>query len=196
LLLDPDNRGGKPVTQTEFREAILKASRLNRVDNVRELVERGAELNAIDDYGATILHAQFRDVPYLPVVRELLRLGANVDARAGNGKTALMMAVEQVRPDIVQELIARGASVNIADEDGKTAVMYAAMTGRLDCIPILVAGGADLSLRDRRGESAMDLVEGRNADRVRKLLLALIAGEESEYRDTEVIISRDPAPEF
>jgi ankyrin repeat protein len=123
-------------------------------------------------------------------------LGANVDARAGNGKTALMMAVEQVRPDIVQELIARGASVNIADEDGKTAVMYAAMTGRLDCIPILVAGGADLSLRDRRGESAMDLVEGRNADRVRKLLLALIAGEESEYRDTEVIISRDPAPEF
>ena len=60
------------------------------------------------------------------VVEQLLAKGANVNARAARGQTALMWAVAQKHPDVVKVLLAHGADVHARSDslepgDGRAA---------------------------------------------------------------------------
>ena len=52
------------------------------------------------------------------IVEQLLAKGANVNARAARGQTALMWAVAQKHPDVVKVLLAHGADVHARSETG------------------------------------------------------------------------------
>jgi heme-degrading monooxygenase HmoA len=92
---------------------------------VGELLNRGAEVNALDRYGQTGLmlaaHAGHRDV-----VETLLARGAELDVTAKFGLSALMLAVVAGHPEIASLLARAGADRSLrgsgAEEyDGKTA---------------------------------------------------------------------------
>ena len=53
-------------------------------------------------------------------VRELLRKGADVNARDKDGNTPLHKAVDRGFADVVKLLLERGADPNIRDRDGRT----------------------------------------------------------------------------
>src|SRR5208283_3661627 len=92
---------------------------------------------------------------HLGVVQVLLAKGADVNAKMGNGRTALMVASSNAfdwiyhlehldqRLDVVQALLAKGADVNAKDNDGATALMLASSSGLLDVVQALLAKGAD-----------------------------------------------------
>ena len=92
-----------------------------------ELVKRGADANSTDDHGRTLLHlcvGKLRDcaeleAQRLQIISELVQLGANLDARMDDGKTALQIATEngQNSKGTVCRLIMRGANcVNTVDK--------------------------------------------------------------------------------
>ena len=56
-------------------------------------------------------------------VQALLAKGADVNAKAYNGYTALMSAAWGGHTDIVQALLAKGADVNAKQKNGSTALM-------------------------------------------------------------------------
>lgn len=60
------------------------------------------------------------------IVRFLLQHGANPNARAENGGTALMDAAQTDQPEIIEALLNRGALINVQDHYGETAVFKAA----------------------------------------------------------------------
>jgi ankyrin repeat protein len=62
---------------------------------------------------------------HLDVVQALLAKGAEVNAKANNGGTALMLASLAGHPDVVQALLAQGADVNAKTSGGVTALMAA-----------------------------------------------------------------------
>ena len=101
--------------------------------------------------------------------------GVDVNARYGNGLTALMWASgfsegAGVRDaeSVVALLIERGARIDDSDDRSRTALMIAAEAGHVTIVALLLARGADRTVRDRDGKTALDLASGEG---VREILI-------------------------
>jgi ankyrin repeat protein len=68
---------------------------------MRELLDRGADINAVDDFGKTVLHEAFeeRQSPDNEVIKLLLSRGVDANKRDNNQKTALDYAVRRPGSD-------------------------------------------------------------------------------------------------
>ncbi len=111
------------------------------------------------------------------VVRALLDHGADVNAQADYGTTALMLAATRDDADFIKPLLDAGAAVNAQDKLGRTALMAAAASFRLevDKARVLIAAGADITIRDAEGRTAAErMSNSRNTE-----LLALLNGKGS-----------------
>jgi ankyrin repeat protein len=92
---------------------------------LKELLNRGAEVNALDHYGRTALHQAVTRGQKTTVV-ELLRSGADITAQDYGGRTPLHLAVASGRLDVVIMLLEKGADINARDNEGKTPLQLAA----------------------------------------------------------------------
>lgn len=102
---------------------IYIAAKMGRLQQLRRLLEEGADINATNNNGRTALMGatSYRN---RGIVKELLVEGANVDAADSRGRTALMMAVINNDADIVALLIGAGADLTLQDKDQKTAATF------------------------------------------------------------------------
>ena len=99
-------------------------------------------------------------------VRELLRRGADVDARDRYGQTALMRAARAGHRELVEVLVAKGARLDVTAKFGLSALMLAIVAGHAEIALRLARAGADLSLRGSgapgfAGKTARDLALAR-----------------------------------
>ena len=99
---------------------------------------------------------------------QILKKGANVNAKDKDGRTALMLIDKNyskggsITLEITKFLVGQGADVNAKDEDGKTALMLWDREGGLDLlaydlemIKFLIEKGADLNVKDKNGWTAL-----------------------------------------
>ena len=91
-------------------------------------VEFGKDVN-----GKTPLHVACEvNVENLEIIELLLKYGADVDARDGDGYTALQMAAIRGKMQIVMKLIELNADVNLTTNDGKDAADLAELNEETD----------------------------------------------------------------
>jgi uncharacterized protein len=105
-------------------------------------------------------------------VRNLLKQGADVNARTGKGATALMWACFFGRMDVVKLLLKNGADVNAKDARGWTALMTTAEQGHPAVMKLLIAKGADVNARNADNRTALTYAEGRKRDEEAAILRA------------------------
>lgn len=93
----------------------------------------------------------------------LLAGGAAVtlEARDGEGKTALAAAAGAGQEACVRRLLAAGASPNAVDRHGHTPLHWAAACGWEPCLQALLEAGADVEARDAHGLTALPLAAGK-----------------------------------
>jgi len=115
--------------------ALRYAAQNGHIDVVRYLVEHGADVNAYDDVA---LRSATED-GHIDVVRYLVEHGANV--RAGDDE-ALRAAAENGRIIVVRYLVEHGANVRAVDDE---ALRYAARLGHIDVVRYLVEHDADVN---------------------------------------------------
>ena len=97
-------------------------------------------------------------------VELFIKAGMDIDSRAKDGATALMVASEKGDVQMVQLLIENGADVNAKNIEGYTALMYVAYKGNLAIAELLIKNKADVNARDKDGWTALRYasVQGRH----------------------------------
>tara|TARA_B100000579_G_C22593386_1_gene739130 strand:- start:27 stop:815 length:789 start_codon:yes stop_codon:yes gene_type:complete len=117
----------RAVTKIQARvrgQQLLEAAESGDISEVKNLLARGADVNATDKYGITALHWA-AERGYEEIVKALVKAGADVNAKESAGWTALHYAGLCGFADIVQALVIAGADVNATDNDGWTALQLA-----------------------------------------------------------------------
>jgi len=95
-------------------------------DQVRQAVQAGADANALDSVGRSVLMLAAAYNPDPAVITALVKSGAKVNFRGSGGWTALMMAAyANPNPAVVDALLAAGASGKLKSAAGYTAFSYA-----------------------------------------------------------------------
>lgn len=138
------NAKGGSREHTLLHEAIW----WGRIEVVKVLVTKGANVNSRDGIGRTPLHTAI-ECGYLEVVELLLQKGADVNAEVEgiSGETPLDCAVRNRFRPAVSLLIQSGARLNYADaEEGETLLDYAMTADDRKFAKLLSAGGAETSI--------------------------------------------------
>ncbi|KAJ4363892.1 hypothetical protein N0V83_009344 [Neocucurbitaria cava] len=141
-----------------------------RLENVKILINHGADLQATASDGRTALHgvAQKGDVN---VVRYLIEQGADVCAAARGGETVLHLICSQHPPNMIpiaELLLDQGAEIEARSQAGATP-LYLALDGQKldtrynpDFFNMLVRRGADRFASTNAGKRVVDLVDSED----------------------------------
>ena len=128
-------------------------------EKVQELIDSGADLDALDSQGFTCLHLSAADGKAVDVTA-LAMAGANVNAMTRGGRlTPLHVAIwKRAGLATVRALIAAEADVNATDWMDQTALHRAARDSRADpaIVEALLAAGADPNARDSNWRMPLD----------------------------------------
>lgn len=81
-------------------------------------------------------------------IRMVLAAGANPNAVAANGYSALMHAAEMGHKDLVEALLTAGAQPSAKNHSGDAALLLATVEGYKDIVKVLLANNADANVRD------------------------------------------------
>jgi ankyrin repeat protein len=153
---------------TVDRQPLLLAIRARRLQEVKQLLDKGAHAYIQDDQWSALMMAAI--IGDLDIVNALLSNDANLNAANDEGVTALMYAASAGHTAVVGALLAKGAAVNASDAAGLTALMLAANNGHADTVRALFDTGADLTARSRTGATARDLASANGYSDIAALL--------------------------
>ena len=138
-------------------------------------------LPAADAHSQPVIDAVRTD-NYRTLTDELAR-GADVNARQGDGATALHHATHRNNVDAVTALLAAGATVNVANELGATPLWLAARNGSSPLLTRLLNAGADPNAALKMGETP--LMSAARAGSVNGVALLLDAGADVHATEHE-----------
>ena len=132
-----------------------------------------AALPAVTRVGAhTPLHVAVRQ-GHAPVVRVLLRGGADVAGRTAEGAAPLHLAALAGDTGVIGALLRRGAAVDATEPwHGQTALMVAAERGREAAVRRLLAAGANPRMAGRTADPMALAAQDRQARQRRNAVLA------------------------
>jgi len=163
--------GGMFAVIPNMEHPLAAACQDEDLDEVTNLINRGAEVNAREKYrGITPLFIAVEN-GNKAIAETLIRFGAKVNARDSERRTPLMLLDDDAGDGIVEFLVRNGAKLDLTDDEGNTALILAADGRELKTAKALIEAGADVNIQNKEGETA--LMEAANdLELVRALILA------------------------
>ena len=126
---------------------IHEATKEGNIVFVRRGLSKGADVNAVDSDGFTVLHLAVAN-NHKNIVELLVAKGADINAKDDDGFTPLHWTAIKGHKEIVELLIDNGANVNPkGDEFGMTPLHKAASKGHREITELLIANGADVNAK-------------------------------------------------
>ena len=140
--------------QAPLADAVARGDK----QTVSSLLKKGADVNAVQNDGATALHwaAYLNDADTMAM---LLRAGAKVNAKNDLGVTPLALAAQQGATAVIEQLLKAGAlpndAVNFVNA-GETPLMHAARAGSVEAVKALAKADANVNAKETwNGQTAL-----------------------------------------
>jgi hypothetical protein len=149
-----------PALQAQERslnEELIYRVNLGRADDVKLLLERGADLKTTNDSGWNALNiaSSRRDREAVRVVEVLVKAGAKINVRDEAGNYALLNAIRAGNEDVVRYLLDNGADFFVRDNEGQYALAVAEKAGNTRIIGMLNKAIEDHSNRLKMERSVL-----------------------------------------
>jgi len=156
-------RDGVDTPLALTHKALIQTSHKPLVNELRDLetllIAKGAHVNYSDEnlhWSPLMLTAShYQDEQSMKQLKLLIKLGANLDQRDKNERTALMIAASLGRIDALEYLIKFNAELNGYDKFGWTALMLAIYYNQKKVVTTLLIAGADVNLNTKKGLTAL-----------------------------------------
>lgn len=157
----------------DLTKRLIKAANDGSTAKAKELIEKGADVNAKGQEGTTpLMFAAGRG--HTEVARLLIEKGADVNAKSNDNWTPLIWASSMGKTEVSKLLIEKGADVNAKEKDkGWTPLMYASFKNYNDVAGLLVKKGADLNAKDKNGMTALIIAKEKGNKELAVFLTAL-----------------------
>ncbi|OHD62537.1 MAG: hypothetical protein A2014_00230 [Spirochaetes bacterium GWF1_49_6] len=148
------------INSNEFNISVLHTACLKDDFNmVKMLVEKGAEIDAMDGKGRTPLFDACA-VGDVDIVKYLFEHGASLTYREPvKGTYPIHEACYWDNADVVKYLLGIGLNKNLTDFAGQTPFKYAVKGENLDIIKMIVDSGAEIDNKGTDGESIFHGIE-------------------------------------
>jgi ankyrin repeat protein len=157
-----DRRGATPL---------MYAAAFGSIEELKLLLDAGADLNAKNSFNATALICAAGD----PVKsRMLIEHGADVNVQSQQGRTPLMVAASRDgNAGLVRLVLAKGGDVRAKGAQGGTALLLASQMGDIEIMRLLIEKGADANAAPASlGLTPLADAISSNHDEAVRLLLA------------------------
>ena len=175
---------GIGLAHAQPNEDLAIAAFNDRAAQVKDMLAKGADANAVNNSGEPVLVVAARSNA-TGSVDVLLAAGAKVNGRTPNGDSALMAAAINGNLEVAKKLrqkgaelegaqwtpliyaatggkdamvtylLAEGANINATSANGTTALMMAVRESRYNVVTLLIAKGANVNKRNENGASAL-----------------------------------------
>jgi ankyrin repeat protein len=141
--------------QTALSIVVGHSSFAYSLELVSFLISKGADPTAIDNQGNTLLHV----VQDGHVLDLLVKAGADLEAvRPSDGRTPLLIALEECKDDIWEKLLSYGASPNAQDSQGNAGLHVACSCRSIhksNRVSRLLAAGANAMIQNHIGNTCL-----------------------------------------
>lgn len=143
---------------------LLTACQRSNLDIIKFLVEKGANIKAIDNRGDSVLHKAlgfwFTTNPKdskLSVIQYLVDNGADVNVRDNIGNSPILEAVNANSVEIMDYLISKGANIKDKNKAGNHALILAVSNARVtpEMIKYYTSKGISINAANNNGETAL-----------------------------------------
>jgi ankyrin repeat protein len=151
----------------EGKTALIAACMSGSFETVKYLLEKGAEVNVINDtqddqykilslYGTPLMHAATRG--RVDVMKLLIEKKAKIDIKTNLGNSALILSLVLGKFDAAKLLIENGAYIEDQDKNGYTPLMHAGIKNSLDMVQYLVEKGSIINMKNKKGKTVYDIL--------------------------------------
>ncbi len=130
---------------------MVEAVKVGNEKAVKYYIKRGEMVNQKDETRTPLIILATQK-GFVSIIKRLINVGVDVNAKSRRGSTALMFAPTS---EIAKILIKAGADVNIKNNYGNTALMAASQNGYSDVVKILIEEGADVNAESRQGGNVL-----------------------------------------
>lgn len=174
----------------EAATPLIEAARGGRPDVVKFLLDKGARISARSNkpLDNELMRAALLDD--LPRVKELLELGAVIDAESDAGDTPLVLAVGLGHSKLIRFLIQKAANVNFRTRGHTTPLLLASRSGRTPVVKALLGGGAYIHAGDADGNNALMVAAGNGHAETVQALMAHQADPNMRNRKSATALMR------
>lgn len=176
-----------PQQQQKVSAALVTAVKNEQAKALKTLVKQGADVNAKDAHGDTVLILAAGNGNN-KIVQFLLDHGARVNARGRMGDTALIAAAISVHAGTVELLLNKGADPGLKNDSAQTALQWATLNA-FDQEPIsatvkaLVRKGADVNASDEDGMFPLFCAALWGHEKIVSLLLSVRSEHQRKDKD-------------
>ena len=131
---------------TVFADPIHDVAWKGDLAGVQRELNKGADVNAMDDDAWTPLHYA-ATYDHKETAKLLTVKGVDVNTKNDEGETALHQAAHGGHKEVAELLISKGADVNAKQDGGGTPLHSAAWEGHKEVAELLLANGADVNAK-------------------------------------------------